>query len=182
MTSLRVAAVVLACLVAQLAVFVDVRVAGAAPELLAVVTVLVALRLGPEQGAVVGFAAGALWDVYLPTPLGVAALAYALAGHVAGLAAVGLHDEARWQRVALGGLGSALAVTTYAVVGWILGGTGLVGRHLLTLVPLLAVVDTVAAAVIDPLVGWAVRPPRVRAGEGRGHRGPASWWTLGPRW
>ncbi len=183
MRPVRLGAVVVGCLVVQLAVFVDVRVAGVAPELLALVAVVTGLRLGSEGGAVVGFAAGLLWDVYLPTPLGVAALAYGLAGHTAGLLAPGLHDEARWQRAGLGGLGSALAIVVYAVFGWILGHEGLLSWRLVPLVVVVGAIDAVVALVLDPLVGWALGAPVRTGGDGgRGRGRLPTWWTLRPRW
>ena len=51
MTVLKVGAVLLASIVVQLTVFVDVRVADVAPELLALVAVLSGFLAGPERGA-----------------------------------------------------------------------------------------------------------------------------------
>ena len=84
MTILKVGAVLLASIVVQLTVFVDVRVADVAPELLALVAVLAGLLAGPERGATVAFGAGLLWDVWLPTPLGLAAMAFATVAFVIG--------------------------------------------------------------------------------------------------
>ena len=74
MTILKVGAVLLASIVVQLTVFVDVRVADVAPELLALVAVLAGFLAGPERGATIAFGAGLLWDIWLPTPLGLAAI------------------------------------------------------------------------------------------------------------
>ena len=77
-TWMRLGVVFLLALLVQLTVFVDVRIAGVAPELLALVAVTAGFFVGPERGPVIGFAAGLLWDVYLPTPLGVSAITFAV--------------------------------------------------------------------------------------------------------
>ena len=67
-TPVRLGIVFVVALVIQLTVFVDVRIFGVAPELLALVAVVAAFFVGPERGPVIAFVAGLLWDVYLPTP------------------------------------------------------------------------------------------------------------------
>ena len=52
--------------------------AGRVPDLGLVVAVAVAFDHGPEAGAFVGFLAGLGFDLFVETPLGLAALAYAL--------------------------------------------------------------------------------------------------------
>lgn len=89
------------------------------PDLLLVVVIAVALVEGSDSGAVTGFAAGLLVDVSADHELGRVALAYALAGHVAGRA------QDRRDRTALlmagaVALASAVAVTTYAAQGVLL--------------------------------------------------------------
>ncbi len=90
MTGLKMAAVFLVALVLQLTVFVDVRLGGAAPEMLALVAILAARVAGPDRGANIAFFAGLLWDVYLPTPLGLAAISFALCAYVIGSMESGL--------------------------------------------------------------------------------------------
>jgi rod shape-determining protein MreD len=89
MTGLRVAAVCVVAIVLQLTVFVDVRISDVAPELLALVAVLAGLFAGPDRGPTVGFAAGLLWDIYLPTPLGVGAIVFAMAAYVVAVLVAG---------------------------------------------------------------------------------------------
>ena len=76
---LRLGALLLVVLMIQLTVFVDVRFLGVAPELLALVAIIGAFYVGPERGPVLAFGAGVVWDVYLPTPLGITAITLAVA-------------------------------------------------------------------------------------------------------
>jgi len=71
--------------VAQSNVAPALSVAGVTPDLPLVLTVLVALRRGPEAGCLVGFTAGLLQDVSGGGLIGVQALTKALAGFAMGL-------------------------------------------------------------------------------------------------
>ena len=77
-------------LVVQLTGFVDVRVFGVAPELLLLLGVVAGVLAGPERGATIAFAAGLLWDVWLPSPLGLAAISFALVAFSVGSAEAGM--------------------------------------------------------------------------------------------
>lgn len=113
-------AVVLTALLAQTVVLARLPLPGAVPDLLLVVVVAFGLAEGARSGAVVGMCAGLLADLGSDHELGRLALAYALTGHLAGLA------HAQPQRRALlaplvVGLSAVLAVTVYAAEGVLLG-------------------------------------------------------------
>ena len=71
-------------MVAHVAAAPHLTVMGAAPEALLVTVAAVAVGGGPRVGAAFGFAAGLGADLFLATPLGTAALAYTIVGHVLG--------------------------------------------------------------------------------------------------
>jgi len=77
-------AVLLSGLVAHVGIAPHLAVRGAAPDVLLVAVVAVAVRRGSRTGAGFGFAAGLGADIFLATPLGTSALAYTLVGHVLG--------------------------------------------------------------------------------------------------
>ena len=81
---LKTTAVVLAALLLQLTVFVDVRIAGVAPELMVLVAVLAGISAGAARGSVIAFFVGLTWDLYLATPLGLSAASFALAAYAVG--------------------------------------------------------------------------------------------------
>ena len=70
---------------AQWSVVPSLSVAGVTPDLPLILTVLLALRRGPETGCVVGFMAGLLQDTAGGGLLGIQALTKALAGFGMGL-------------------------------------------------------------------------------------------------
>jgi len=88
-------------------------------DLVLVVVIAFALAEGATSGAVTGFVAGLLVDVGTDHALGRVALAYALAGHVAGLVPV-RPDRPRLLPLAVTAVAAATAVTAYAVQGVLL--------------------------------------------------------------
>src|ERR671930_2716396 len=77
-------AIVLTALVLQSTVFAKVTLAGAKPELVYMVTIILAFLEGPSSGAVAGFAGGMSEDFLLNLPKGITALTLTLVGYVVG--------------------------------------------------------------------------------------------------
>ena len=65
-TPVRLGIVFVVALVIQLTVFVDVRIFGVAPELLALVAVVAAFFVGPERGPVIARPGGPSASVWSP--------------------------------------------------------------------------------------------------------------------
>ena len=78
------AIVLIVVLVLQVELFSDTRLFDVMPELLLGTTVAAAWAAGAERGATVGFCAGLLYDLFLPTPLALTALTYVLIGYGVG--------------------------------------------------------------------------------------------------
>ena len=156
MTSwMRLTIVCLLALVVQLTVFVDVRIAGVAPELLALVAVSAGFFVGPERGPVIAFAAGLLWDIYLPTPLGVSAITFAVVAFAVGSLNEGLFHDTRSQLILVAGLASTATVVGYALLGSILGESGLIGVDMLLVAFLVGLINAALAPLISPMMRWA---------------------------
>lgn len=77
-------AVVLTALVLQSTVFAQIELIDAKPELLYLVTVILAFLEGPTTGAVAGFFGGMAQDFMLNEPKGITALTLTLLGYVVG--------------------------------------------------------------------------------------------------
>lgn len=77
-------AVVLTALVLQSTVFAQIELGGAKPELVYLVTIVLAFLEGPSSGAVAGFAGGMAQDFLLNTPKGITALTLTLVGYSVG--------------------------------------------------------------------------------------------------
>lgn len=159
MTILKVGFVFFASIVIQLTVFVDVRIADVAPELLALVAVLAGFLAGPERGATVAFVAGLLWDVWLPTPLGLAAMSFATVAFAIGSIEAGLFNDSRGQVSALAFLGTFAAVIGYALLGEVVGQRGLVDLELLRVALIAGVLNALIAPLMIRPMRWALRSP-----------------------
>ena len=79
-------AVVLTALVLQSTVFAQVKLAQAKPDLVALVTIVLAYLEGPSSGALAGFAGGMAEDFLLNLPKGITALSLTLVGYAVGTA------------------------------------------------------------------------------------------------
>lgn len=78
-------AVIATALLLQSAAFAQVKLLGAKPELMYLITVVLAMLEGPSSGAIGGFAAGMGQDFLLNQPKGISALALTLVGYVVGM-------------------------------------------------------------------------------------------------
>ena len=153
---LRVVAILLTAMTAQVTVFEEIRINGVSVELLLMVSVLAGFHGGPHRGAVVAFCAGLLQDSVTATPMGLHALVYAP------LAVATSHLEVRLARSTRPFLAAGLAVAmAVGVLSTMLVG-GLFGLHgvdveRLARTALLASVMSVALAVpTSRAVRWAV--------------------------
>lgn len=147
------ATLLLTVLVAQTALFPHLRLFGVIPDLMVVAVVAVAARQGPEVGAVFGFTGGVLVDLFLETPVGLSALAYALVGYGVGLVQSGLLRERWWLAPLLGGLGSLGGGLVFVTVGALVGQEYLVSTRTFLILPTRALYDAALAVGAFPLAG-----------------------------
>jgi rod shape-determining protein MreD len=76
--------VVVSALVLQSTVFAQVKLGGTKPDLVYLVTIVLAFLEGPSSGAVAGFAGGMAEDFLLNQPKGITALTLTLVGYTVG--------------------------------------------------------------------------------------------------
>ncbi len=160
---LRLPLVVAVAFILQQALLSNLQVAGAQPEILFLVVILVAMEAGPAKGAVVGFAVGLLIDLFVQTPFGLTALTLTLIGYGTGLAWEAVVDVGRWLMPAAAAVGSAGAVVLYAVLDALLGNPAALHRGLVPIVVMVGVVNGILAVPGAPVMRWAL---------GRGARAP----------
>ena len=116
---------------------------------------------GPDEGAVVGFAAGLLSDLFLQnTPFGLSALAGCLAGFAAGWARTNFLRLRLWLAPAIAAAGTALGVVLFVVIGYLVGpGAAGCARAEDGLVEVVVIEATYAALFALPAAGlmyWAL--------------------------
>ena len=152
---LRYFLVIVSLVVLQTALFPELRVFGAVPDLLLVATIAVAYERGPEAGAVFGFAGGLAIDCFLSSPFGVSALAFALVGYGVGLFQSGLLRTSRWIAPILGGVGGLIGGALWVAIAAVAGRDELITGYTARIVVVAAIYDALLAVLIFPIVHWA---------------------------
>ncbi len=144
--------------VLQTSVFPHLRIAGVVPELGLVAAVAISVHYGPEIGASFGFVAGLASDLFLQTPLGLSALAFALTAYVAGVLQNRLMRPAWWVAPVLAAAAGVLAGLFFVGIGALVGQDQLFVLHSIRTILLAAVYDGIVAVVLFPLAIAAARP------------------------
>jgi rod shape-determining protein MreD len=157
MRAMRLALLIGLLVVVQVSVFPHLQIAGVAPDLGLIVAIAVGVLLGPEAGALAGFGAGLGYDLFLETPLGLNALAYALVGYAVGVLTGGLMRAPRYLPIVLvlvGALAGGLLVIGIGVLAGVESVKGLQGVQT---VGIAALYDALLAPVVFLLVAVAIR-------------------------
>ena len=158
----RAALVVLVTLVLQVCLFSRFSYEGARPDVMILLAVMAGYRLGPERGAIIGFAAGLSFDILLTTPLGLSALVYTVVGYGVGVTTSGMVRTSRWGAPLVAAGGSAVGMVLYALFGAVLGEPTLSGPSLATIVVLVAAVNAAFAPLAVRALAWAKTDDRDR--------------------
>lgn len=165
-TVARSALVVAVALLLQTTIVLDLRVAGAAPDIMLLLPIAAGIVAGPVEGAVVGFVAGLAADLLVPTPFGLSALVGTLVGFCVGAATGSFARDYWWFSSAVALAASAGGVMLYAVLGAVLGQEQFLHVGLGAVVAVVALANAVLAAPAVRLERWALAPPGVRASAG----------------
>lgn len=160
--SLLLAAVILTSLLLQTTVFADLRLLGARPELLFLVTIVFAFLDGPSVGAVTGFASGMAGDFLLDQPKGITALTLTLLGYVVGLLRQYVVSPSPLFPVLLVAGGTFLGVLFYGVVSFLLGQLAVPPLYLAQVAALSAVYNAILTPLLYPVLRRVVEASRTR--------------------
>ena len=156
----QVILVVLLFLTVQQTLMLDIRIGGVHPDIMVLLPIVAGIVGGPCRGAIMGFGAGLVADLFLPTPFGLSALVGCLVGFGVGVATLAL-DRAAWWLPPLAALGASAAYeVVYAAVGSVLGQPQMLHVDLVGIVVVVSVVNAVLAVPALRLVAWAL--PRRR--------------------
>ena len=158
MIPFRLGVLILLAVVVQVTVFADVRISGVAPELLVLLAVMLGYWFGPERGPTAAFVIGLLWDIYLPTPMGLSAIVFAMVAFAVGTGGAELFRDSKLQLAAIAGLGTLGAVAGYALLGEVMGQRGLVDLEMLRVAMIAGLINSLVAPFTKPLVMWAIGP------------------------
>ncbi len=158
------AALLLVAIVLQLTVLDNIRLPfGAAPDLVLVTVVALALTGGPLEGALSGFWAGLALDIAPPAThlVGQYALVFCVVGYACGWFAAHTGDLA-WAPLGVVALGSAAGELLYALAGIVFGDADITWTAVRHLLPASVVYDV----LLSPFVLYAVTRARLIATEG----------------
>ena len=146
-------AVVVTALLLQSTIFAQIKLGGAKPELMYLVTVVMAMLEGPSSGAIGGFSAGMAQDFLLNDPKGITALVLTILGYVVGTVRQFITTPSPALPTLLVGAGTAAGVLFYGFVAFLLG--TLPGDVLFLL--RVAFLSAIYNAILTPLVYPALR-------------------------
>lgn len=118
---LTLALTILTALVLQTTVFSEIQLFGAKPQLLYLITIVIAMLEGPRDGAIVGFVGGMAQDFLLNQPKGITALTLTLLGYSIGMARQYIVSTSPLLPTILVAAGTFSATVFYAVVRFLLG-------------------------------------------------------------
>ncbi len=156
------AAIVVTALVLQTTVFADLRLLGARPELLYLVTIVAAFLDGPSPGSVTGFVCGMAEDFLLDQPKGITALTLTLVGYVVGLLRQYVVNPSPAFPVLLVGIGTFAGVGFYGVVSYLLGQLDVSAFYLLRVAALSALYNAILTPLAYPVLRRAIEASRPR--------------------
>ena len=155
----RLGAIVFIALLLQTTIASDLRIRGVSPDFMLLVTICAGLAGGADTGAIVGFVAGLLIDLFLhATPFGLSALTYCLIGYGVGVLRRTVLREGGLLAPATALVASAAGVVLFVLVGV------MVGQHQLTaagpkgiaqIAGIVGAINAILAVPVSRLVTWA---------------------------
>ncbi len=160
--SLAWTAVIVTALLLQSTVFAQVELGGAKPELMYLITVVLAMLEGPATGAIGGFAAGMGQDFLLNQPKGISALALTLVGYVVGMVRQYIVTPSPALPVVLVGAATAGGILFHGLVTFLLGQLGSGLGFLLRTAVLSALYNAVLTPIFYPILRRVAESTRAK--------------------
>src|SRR5579871_3229853 len=163
---IKMSVLLVAVLILQSTELSGLRIRNVCPDAMLLTTIAAAIVGGEETGALTGFFAGLMSDVFLQTPIGLSALVYALVGFAVGAAQGGVLRASRWIPPFTTVTASAVGVVLFALVGAMLGQTQLLApgpEGLARIAGLVGVMNGVGAILMMPVMRRALRRPATDA-------------------
>ncbi len=156
--------VIVTALLLQSTLFWNLKLLGVRPELMYLITIVIAILEGPNEGAITGFAAGLAQDFLLNQPKGITALTLTLVGYAAGLARQYIVSPSPLLPMILVGVGTAAGIAFYQVVAFLLGQLEETFSYAIRVTLLTALYNAILTPIVYPLLRRVIegsRPTRV---------------------
>ena len=154
-------AVVISALVLQSTLFSQITLAGVKPELVYLVTIVLALLEGPSAGAVAGFAGGMTQDFLLNQPKGTTALTLTLVGYAVGMLRQYIVTPSPLLPVVVVAGATMVGILFYGIVAFLLG-VDVGGMYLVKAAVLSGVYDAVLTPIFYPIVRRVAESSRTK--------------------
>ncbi|HEY1332137.1 MAG TPA: rod shape-determining protein MreD [Actinomycetota bacterium] len=155
-------AVILTALLLQSTIFAQIRLAGAKPDLIYLVTIALAYLEGPSSGAIAGFAGGMAEDFLLNQPKGITALTLTLLGYAVGLLRSYVASPSPFLPVLIVGGGTSVGVLFFGLVTFLLGEPVGSAAYLVRVALLTGVYNAILTPLIFPIIRRVVDASRTR--------------------
>jgi rod shape-determining protein MreD len=159
---LAIGAIIVTAVLLQSTVFSQLRLLGVRPELLYLVTILIALQEGPSEGAIVGFTCGLAQDMLLDQPKGITALTLTLLGYAVGMARQYIVSPSPLVPTIVVAIGTAVGVAFYEIVTFLLGQFDAGVTYALRVALLTALYNAVLTPILSPLLRRIIEGSRPR--------------------
>ena len=156
--------IIVTALLLQSTLFWNLKLLGVRPELMYLITIVIAILEGPNEGAITGFAAGLAQDFMLNQPKGITALTLTLVGYAAGLARQYIVSPSPLLPTILVGVGTAAGIAFYQVVAFLLGQLEETFSYAIRVTLLTALYNAILTPIVYPLLRRVIegsRPTRV---------------------
>jgi rod shape-determining protein MreD len=156
------AGVVITALLLQSTLFSQIKLGGAKPDLVYLVTIILAFLEGPSSGALAGFVGGMAEDFLLNQPKGITALTLTLLGYAIGMLRQFITTPSPIVPVALVGGGTVGGVLFYGLVSFLLGQLDVGFGYLVRIALLSGLYNAVLTPLAFPLIRRVAESSRTR--------------------
>ncbi len=160
--SFTLAVVIVTALLLQTTVFADIRLLGARPELMYLLTIVFAMLEGPSSGAITGFVGGMAQDFLLNEPKGITALTLTLVGYAVGLLRQYVVSPSPVLPVVVVACGTFCGVLFYGLVSFLLGQFDSTALYLFRVAGLSAGYNAILTPLVYPVLRRAAEVSRSR--------------------
>jgi len=154
---IRLIPVGMVMLALQRTVFVDIKVSGVTVQVVLALAAAAGASGGSERGAVAGFVLGAMFDLVEGTPLGSTAIAFTVAGAVAGLLALITAEPQWWLKAIFVGLGCAAGEAMLPVVRVFIGEESPWPANMPKVILVVGLTGALMSPVLVPLSRWCLK-------------------------
>ena len=154
----RVATVVALVVLFQVTLVSQLRIGKVSPDIALLLAVATGVANGPDRGAIVGFAVGISYDIFLDTPFGLSALISTLVAYAAGSVQVPLATHPQWWRAMSVAVASATGVLLWLAAQVMLDLDQLRGYSLLRIALVVAAVNALATPLALRVATWMFKP------------------------